>query len=560
MPWTLYRYILREVLLILGLCTAILVTVLSFFVAIKPLSDGLLDAPSLIKFVLYTMPTVLGFALPFAGAFASTLVFMRIAGDNEIVACAASGISYFRVLLPIVALGLVLMALLLYLSNFVIPDYYKKAARTAQSDALTIVTAQLSQGTPVTFGPYVLYAEQARIASPDEIDNLRLARPPVKMIQLNKVAFGQHDDSGKMRWDYTARLASALLFQEKGRSYITIRLRDSVFYDPTVGAMQRAYGRIVDLGPLSPPNPFEDEPDFMSYPELARLGRQPESFPKVAEAIRALRISLGKHTLRHAFETDVLTDGVQLIGPLDGETFRITAAAAERTSDGGIRLTASPDRPVLIHHDRNGSPVWIGQAEAALVRFEANEFDTDPAVIMELQRARIFEPGTDQQSAGGHDILTLTRMHWPGTILTSLAGQPLENPTVLQLRELSAESPEFAKEPDIASAAERLRLTILNLHKEIVAQKHLRAASAVAAFLLLLLGAVLSIYLRNQMTLIVFFWSFMLAIVSLVMIHSGSKMVTNPEFFPALGMSVTWLGNVLLAIGIGTVYCRFARN
>jgi len=150
----------------------VIVTVLSFFVAIKPLSDGYLDAVSLVKFVIYTVPTVLAFALPFAGAFAATLVFLRLAADNEITACAASGISYFRVLLPVIGLGIVLMAVLLYMSNFVIPGYYKKATKTAQADALTMIESRLNQGLPVTFGEYVLYAESAQTVSADQIDDV----------------------------------------------------------------------------------------------------------------------------------------------------------------------------------------------------------------------------------------------------------------------------------------------------------------------------------------------------------------------------------------------------
>lgn len=67
MPWTLYRYILRELLKVLVLTTTVLVVVLSFGAAVGPMADGLLGPVTLVKFVLYTMPTVLGFALPFAG-------------------------------------------------------------------------------------------------------------------------------------------------------------------------------------------------------------------------------------------------------------------------------------------------------------------------------------------------------------------------------------------------------------------------------------------------------------------------------------------------------------
>ncbi len=558
MPWTIYRYILREVLAILGLSLAVLVTVLSFFIALKPLSEGLLDGMALVKFVLYTIPTVLAFALPFAGAFASTLVFLRLAGDNEITACAASGISYFRVLLPIIALGLVLMGLLLYMSNFVIPGYYKKAARTAQSDALTMIESQLNRGEPVTFDRFVLYAESAESVPPSQINTAAYAIPPQKLISLTRVVFGQYDEQGKMRWDYTAGRASALLFRQGDRSWVTIRLRDSVYYDPTLGQMQRAQVDPLDLGPISPPNPLEDDPRFMSYRDLNRLERHPERFDDVAEGMRRLRIELGREVLVDRFRAAASGAGLELIGPGDGEVFRVSAGSVER-SERGLRLTASADRPVQVIHERRGSRVWRVEAPAAMVQLEAAEFDDQPGVLMELSEAKAYDPGPDPVFTE-HPVLNLPRMRWPGELIV----MPEQSATAkaspaFALLEM-AEQPGFASNPDVIERAKYLWSRIYKLGLDIVAQRHERAATAAASFLLVVLGATLSIYLRNQMTLVVYFWSFVLAIVALVMIHSGSRLVSDDRLMPAAGMAVLWSANIGLAVVTGWVYCRFARN
>src|SRR4051794_40448386 len=115
MPWTLYRYILRELLRVLALSGTVLVVLVGFAVAIKPLSDGMLGPWSLVKFVAFTIPTVVGFVLPFAAAFSGTMVFSRMAADNEIIACRASGMSYPTMMLPVFALGLVLTLSLFFL-------------------------------------------------------------------------------------------------------------------------------------------------------------------------------------------------------------------------------------------------------------------------------------------------------------------------------------------------------------------------------------------------------------------------------------------------------------
>jgi len=558
MPWTLYRYILREVLSILGLCLAVLVTVLSFFIALKPLSEGLLDGLTLVKFVLYTIPTVLAFALPFAGAFASTLVFLRLAGDNEITACAASGISYFRILLPIIVLGLVLMGLLLYLSNFVIPGYYKKAARTAQADALTMIESQLNRGEPVTFDRFVLYAEAAEAVPASRIDTAAYPVPPEKLIQLTRVVFGQFDERGKMRWDYTAERASALLFRKNNRSWVTIRLRDSVYYDPTLGQMQRAQVDPLDLGPISPPNPLEDDPRFMSYHDLNQLERHPERFDDVAAGMRDLRIALGREVLGDAFAGATRGEGLTLVGPGEGEVFTVRAGQVASWEEG-VRLGAAGGRPVEVIHERRGSRVWRVEAPAAAVRFEAGQFEEQPAVLMELTEARAYDPGPDPVFTE-HPVLSLPRMRWPGDLidLPEPAAGASASPAFALLD--LAEQPGFIASPKVVERAKHLWSQIYELGLDIVAQRHERAATAAASFLLLVLGATLSIHLRNQMTLVVYFWSFVLAIVALVMIHSGAKLVSNERFVPALGMAVLWSANVGLAVVAGWIYCRFARN
>src|SRR5688572_29498054 len=108
MPWTIYRYILRDLVKLLLLRTTVPAVVIGFAAAIKPLSDGMLGAEGLIKFVLYSIPTMIGVAIPFSAAFASTLIFCRLTADNEILACRASGMSYLTILLPVLFLGLAL--------------------------------------------------------------------------------------------------------------------------------------------------------------------------------------------------------------------------------------------------------------------------------------------------------------------------------------------------------------------------------------------------------------------------------------------------------------------
>ena len=104
----LFRHIFLELVKVLVVTTSVLVTVIAFGAAIKPLSENLLGPLDLLRYILLATVPMLQFALPFSAAFAGVVVYHRLTIDNEIVAMAASGIPYRRVLMPAVALGLVL--------------------------------------------------------------------------------------------------------------------------------------------------------------------------------------------------------------------------------------------------------------------------------------------------------------------------------------------------------------------------------------------------------------------------------------------------------------------
>ena len=125
MPLLLFRYILRDLFRVVMLTTAVLVSVIAFGAAIRPLADDHILGPGKIAvyIILATVP-MLQFALPFAAGFASTITFHRMTSDNEFVAIAASGISYRKVLFPVILLGLILTGVMVFLTQSMIPKFW----------------------------------------------------------------------------------------------------------------------------------------------------------------------------------------------------------------------------------------------------------------------------------------------------------------------------------------------------------------------------------------------------------------------------------------------------
>jgi lipopolysaccharide export LptBFGC system permease protein LptF len=124
----------------------------------------------------------------------------------------------------------------------------------------------------------------------------------------------------------------------------------------------------------------------------------------------------------------------------------------------------------------------------------------------------------------------------------------------------SAASIHYGKSRNVDNAGKDLDRNILKLGRKIISQLHERAASALTCLMLLVFGAVLAMHLKGHMPLVVFFWSFMLAIVSIIIINTGQNLASSTKVTVSAGLTVLWAGNAGMALAILIVYRRLARN
>ncbi|MBF0169851.1 MAG: LPS export ABC transporter permease LptF [Nitrospinae bacterium] len=116
------RYLFSELFKLFVMATLTLLAVL-LLEKVNFLSDLLLGKGASFSVIgmslLCLIPTFLGLAAPLAILMASLMTFSRMSADNEITAMRASGISLYRLLLPVLALSTIAMAGSLYLSTSV---------------------------------------------------------------------------------------------------------------------------------------------------------------------------------------------------------------------------------------------------------------------------------------------------------------------------------------------------------------------------------------------------------------------------------------------------------
>ncbi|MFA9479691.1 LptF/LptG family permease [Phycisphaerales bacterium AB-hyl4] len=564
MPWTLYRYILVELLKLLAITTAVLVTVISFAAAVKPLSEGLLSPAALVRFVGFSAPTMIVFALPFAAAFASTLTFIRMAADNEVLACSASGLSYRSVLLPPIILGVAMTMGLFFTANYVIPYFYAQARQTIEHDIVTLLVNDLNSGKAFDRFPdrdLVVFADRAGERPPPVLPEADIQ--PTRLIELAGVAVGQLDHASRLRMDITAQRANILLFHQSDQSWATIALRDARYFDPTRGTLGE--DEAVNIGPLKLPNPFRDRPKMFSLPQLRQIEQQPALYDRVREErdslINALSGERLRQLVRSSLENDHTGNTVILASTGYGGYFALRAPDV-RPGGTTIRMRADGDDPVTVEFAPAYEPggVWAPtrryEAQQATLGVEQISPERDPNLRVELTEVRVYDARLGGRSTE-HSAMTLPRLLWPEPVLA-------DDPRQIGLEPLInlARQPGYRDAPGVETASDNLQNRTVRLMYQITALIHDRAASAVACLLLTVLGSVLSIHLKGQMTLVVYFWSFLLAIITILLIYAGENVATSrpsPAYL-YMGLGLLWSGNVLLAVITGWVYCRLARN
>lgn len=560
MPWTLYRYILKELLKLLLLSLAVLVTVIATALAIKPLTSGLLGPLTLLKFIFYTTPTILDMAMPFAAAFAGTLVFCRMVADHEIVACRASGMRYTVILTPVVVLGLVLMGLVFYLDNWVVPRFYRMAEFTVQKNLVRLFVSELKEGKPFKHDKFVVYAdavaEQDYPGPTAELpESVRRRSEPVRIervVMLKGIAIGEIDTDGRLRNDATAERADLLLYRVGDESWVNLRLRNAMYYS---GSPDKPWGYVASMEYPQPlPDVFSSRLRFLSWGELRRLGDHPERMPAVQgpreQLIGAMAseqvLQVAQYRIEHAAEQVPLI----LLGVTDQHRYVVRAPRVERRGQD-LLLGGRPDVPVIIEYYESGIPRKRYEAQEAVV--EARFEDGALAMQIEFGAVDVFDLRREGRMTQHSKLPALRPLRWPEDITRGLSRN-----STFELLSLANSSD--MSSPAVTGWADLLYDSLLRLARQRKALQLQRAAMSVASALVLILGAVLSLRLEGRMPLVVYFWSFSLAAAAVMISRSGDNILSDPKYSQAIGVLVIWSGNLLLVAAIGAVTWQIKRT
>lgn len=168
--FVLWRYIIKEHIgpFVFAICVITLVFILNLVFRELPriLSRGL-EFGLILEFFALNMAWIVALAVPMAVLVAALMAFGRLAGDNEIVAMKASGVSVLRMVFPVLVCAAGLALFLVWFNNSVLPDFNHRARLLASDIARKRPTLSLEAGVIYRDLPNYTLLVQNIVETPD---------------------------------------------------------------------------------------------------------------------------------------------------------------------------------------------------------------------------------------------------------------------------------------------------------------------------------------------------------------------------------------------------------
>lgn len=537
----LTRYLAGELLKTILLTTLILVAVIAFGTAIKPLSRNLLGGADILKYVFFAAVPMLEYALPFAAGFGATLVMHRLATDNEILAMGASGLSPSRIFRPIFALAAVLLLVMLALVEFLVPMFWSRMESLLAHDVTRLLASAVERGEAFSMGDTRIYADDVVVQEAPEgsTADTRLVLVGVAALQL--------DSSGRPETEFTADYATMDLYRLDGRSVLKLVLGDATLFragDSTLVRLPTAEPRAIDLG-----RGFRLGVKMLTLPEMYRVKAEPTRFPGLADSVDRLE-DLLRRDATHRLLADSLSAGgsIGLRDVTRDATWRIVSQEGVTFEDGIFEIEA-PTVELVFPDGRTA------RARGSGLRLE--EAWRDGEVVFD---AELLEPvAVDAGSAGGRVVPAKIRNlvvpagrvdfdeeATPPEIVASARGMDVASIASASLG---------SKFESTLAAHER---AVQDLIWDIDGRIQQRLAQACMGPLLLILGSILAVRMRTSPPLTVYVFAFIPAILDIVLISGGEQALRRePDLW---GYVLIWSGNLILGGTCLFAWSRLRRN
>lgn len=560
-PLTLWRSTLADLWRLMAVSASVLVVVIAFAATIKPLSEGKLEAADALKFMLYAVPPMLAYAIPFAAGFAATLAYHRMTVDNELTAAHAGGISHRAVLAPAAITALILSLVVLVLHDQVIPGFLRQMQKLVTVDVSRLIASEVARGNAVQQKNLMIFADSGRSFGPDPSSGA------LDRVVLSRFAALELDRAGNPTTEASSNVATMWLFpgddtsaneepaESKAMSRVVMRLQN------VVALKQREWttGSKDTVLRWNVPDMFRDSPAFLTYGELRELAGEPARMSGINFPRRDLAILLAERDARASLEKLARSQGQITLEDSSGSPVTIELSGFAWNERGLRMLPVTATREVRARLTRGLDEAGqvstlISATEAYLITdMGEDRYTRDLVMQLEFSDARTREQGSAADGTQrGELILTGLRMPRRTDGRDYLAPY-LEMPT----RDVLAQADARTNDDFMQQSATELRRKIRNLDRSVLAKVHERISLSISCGLAILIGALAAMKMSRRTPLAIYLWSFVPAIATIVTIQGGTQVTKSAG---EGGLVLLWSGVAVLLVYTGILYRAVTRH
>lgn len=545
---TLHGYLLRELTRTMLLALVAFALLMTVFAIIEPLRKQGLATNQVIELIIYTIPAMFSFTLPFASLFATSMVYGRFAQDREALACRASGIGSLTILQPALLLGVVVTIVTLLLTNFVSPRMLKSGEQAVVRNIKRIAYHKIKQEGFVELDKMIIHASHV-----DSDQDLLMG------VMAGRRESARFDPILKRSIPVYRYVVASSARLQIDKDVDTGTYFASVYVTDPAGPISSIPGISADAGgfPLQGieiPSQSEDKAAFYDWEKLIATMKDPTLHGEIRRRIEEFRRDARHARLaRSIVETINAGRGYTELASA-GNALAISAPRARLQGDTIELLDPKTQddieaQPVVVRIQEGGRVLTFRGHEGKII-IDWNEL-AGSSITVEL----LGNVSVPAESVTGERP---RKASWKRGEIQLPADPEISD---APLRELYEHPEHYTSSQKLLAEMDLLRKTRpVKIRGEIIAEMNSRIAFGLSCVFLVALGAALGLIFRGGEVLVAFAVAVAPAAVIFVLILMGKKVIANPASSDLGGMVMIWGGLVAMAAGDAYLYYRLSKR
>lgn len=531
MVFTLQRYIFRELIKVFLMAVVALTLMLSLSSILRPVQEYGVGPRQVMHLMGYFLPIMLTFVLPMAALFASSLVYGRLANDNELDACRASGVSMLTLVYPGLILAIIVAIANLVLSFHVVPAFVHRAEKALKADAKQILFRNIQRKGyyKLPDGRYRIFADQANM------NNNTLSGVIITEVKDNEIKKITVAESAKVNFNPHERFNEVQILAYKTSQMGT---------DDSGWVSFERLSVVSEFGSM-----LGDEIKFKKIDEIKRIRSDLMQFYPVAKLARNVYAQFTTELLQEDISSKIDANGTYKLHS-DDRFVEFTAGGCSIGDEKRIHLEG--DIVVTEISTVNKKLLRTLRCAKALLYVEGDELA--PTLTMEL-----YSP--HWQMFDGSEGLS-HRLAIRGLILPQSVTDKFTTEDVLESVSPASIKAGLKAEPSpkLMILQRKLERKMRSTLSTIKAEMHSRLVFGIGCVAMIMIGIGLGIILRYGHLLSAFAVSCIPAALLVVCVIMGKRVTKNLGTTAEAGIVLMWAGLAGLSILALLVYRKLLKN